>query len=338
MQVIYLEKNLQAHPRANSIIQRFPNSQVILCNHYGEVFNIKSQNFRKQKRAPALILAEKTGRRVLPTPESFGIGGLKNYYFSHMLNCIFDCRYCFLQGLYPSANYVVFVNYEDFMTDMTGLIQEAENTKTNKEEESCYLFSGYDGDSLAYEPVTGFIQAFYDFFQEHPGAYLELRTKAANIQSLLTKPALQNIIVAFSFTPQAISTALEHKVPSVLKRLEAMRKLAEHGWPIGLRLDPLIDAENFELLYKELIEQIFKALGPYQYKLHSISLGTLRFPKAMFKKVSQLYPDEPLFAQAFDETKTVVSYGQAREAYLKECVQRYINHHNTNLKLFSCSV
>ena len=31
-----------------------------------------------------------------------------------MLNCVYDCRYCFLQGMYRSANYVLFVNYDDF--------------------------------------------------------------------------------------------------------------------------------------------------------------------------------------------------------------------------------
>ena len=31
-----------------------------------------------------------------------------------MYNCLFDCRYCFLQGMYNSSNFVIFVNYEDF--------------------------------------------------------------------------------------------------------------------------------------------------------------------------------------------------------------------------------
>ena len=46
---------------------------------------------------------------VLKTPDNFTIGFKKNYYFSHMLNCIYDCKYCFLQGMYNSANYVLFI-------------------------------------------------------------------------------------------------------------------------------------------------------------------------------------------------------------------------------------
>ncbi|SVD49612.1 uncharacterized protein METZ01_LOCUS402466, partial [marine metagenome] len=54
----------------------------------------------------------------MATPEGYGIGGKNNYYFSHMLNCIYDCRYCFLQGMYRSAHYVLFVNYDEFFGAM----------------------------------------------------------------------------------------------------------------------------------------------------------------------------------------------------------------------------
>ena len=96
------------------MLARYADAEIILCDRYGEIFNPKSQNFRLQKQNPALILAQKHKGHVLPAPEGYGLGSEKNYYFSHMLNCVYDCRYCFLQGMYQSAHYVVFVNFEDF--------------------------------------------------------------------------------------------------------------------------------------------------------------------------------------------------------------------------------
>src|SRR3990167_10728610 len=157
MQVIYVEKALRHHPRVLRIINRFQQPEIIYCDHYREVFNRKAQNFRLQKQNPALLLAEKPGHRVLSTPKGFGIGGIENYYFSHMLNCLYDCRYCFLQGMYSSANYVVFINYEDFMNDIKSMCSTAA--------EPLYFFSGYDGDSLAFEPVTQFVKEFLPFFR-----------------------------------------------------------------------------------------------------------------------------------------------------------------------------
>ena len=104
---IYIEKEIKKHPRTLEILSKFRNVRTIAIDRYGEVFNRKNQNFRIQKKNPCLILAKKHKGFVLPAPEGFGIGSSKNYYFSHMYNCINDCSYCFLQGMYSSANFVL---------------------------------------------------------------------------------------------------------------------------------------------------------------------------------------------------------------------------------------
>jgi len=157
MDTLYIEKNLKTHPRVERILAHYgKKARVIECEHYGEIFNPKSQNFRIQKQNPKIILAEKKGKTVLPTPEGFGIGGQQNYYFSHMLNCIYDCRYCYLQGMYNSANQVIFVNYEDFMANIEAITKDSTQPS--------YFFSGYDCDSLAFDPVTKFLDSFLPFF------------------------------------------------------------------------------------------------------------------------------------------------------------------------------
>ena len=62
---IHIEEQVADHPRTREICTRFPQATQVLCKRYGEVFNPKSQNFRLQKRKPALILARKHDRRVL---------------------------------------------------------------------------------------------------------------------------------------------------------------------------------------------------------------------------------------------------------------------------------
>ena len=69
------------HPRTLAILGKYPKAIVIPCDRYGEVFNRTQQNFRLQKKDPALILAEKYEHLVLPTPSDQGIGGHTNFYF-----------------------------------------------------------------------------------------------------------------------------------------------------------------------------------------------------------------------------------------------------------------
>ena len=157
----------------DAIKARYSRLPLIPIERYGEIFNRKAQNFRVQKQAPALIIAKKQNNLVLPAPEQYGIGGKHNYYFSHMLNCVYDCRYCFLQGMYQSANYVLFINYEDFFSEIK-LIKG--------KQAGCHFFSGYDCDSLALEPVTGFAEESLKFFGAEPDALLELRTKSTQVR------------------------------------------------------------------------------------------------------------------------------------------------------------
>ena len=325
---IYIEQEVDDHPRTREICGRFPQARKISCRHYGEIFNRKKQNFRLQKTRPALILARKFKNFVLDAPAGYGIGGEHNLYFSHMLNCIYDCRYCFLQGMYRSAHYVVFVNYEDFTNAIIGKLKECRNS-------SSYFFSGYDCDSLALEPVTGFADHYLPIFRQHPDAFIELRTKSTQVRSLLKTDPFPNCVVAFSFTPEEISVALEHGAPSVDKRLAAMVKLQQHGWKLGLRFDPLIYQDNYEELYDKLFTTVFSKIAVDG--LHSVSLGTLRFPDSYFRNIIRLYPDERLFSGPFEKNGGMMTYHSRMERSMREYCENKLSHHIPSRILYPCA-
>jgi len=316
IRTIYIEEDIAEHPRAERICDRFPSADRIFIRRYGEIFNLKGQSFRLQKKRPALILARKFGRMVLPAPNGYGVGGRRNFYFSHMLNCVYDCRYCFLQGMYRSAHYVLFVNYEDFEKAIEAKLEESGGKES-------YFFSGYDCDSLALEPITGFVQSIYPFFAKHPEAWLELRTKSTQVKWLLETRPLPNCIIAFSLTPEPTSNALEHKVPPLSQRIAAMEALQERGWKIGLRFDPMILTEDYHEQYRQLFAGLFERLR--SDRLHSVSLGPFRLPRTYFDAMTRLYPDEPLFAGPIEARGRLVSYKkQMEEEMMSFCVRELL--------------
>lgn len=325
---IYIEDEVADHPRTLGICQRFPQARIIPCEHYSTVFNRKSQNFRLQKQRPALILARKFEKHVLPTPSGYGIGCDENYYFSHMLNCLYDCRYCFLQGMYRSAHYLLFVNYEEF----TQTIEE--KIKSIPESEICF-FSGYDCDSLALEPVTGFIEHFLPLFKRHPRAWLELRTKSTQIRTLLQHEPIDNCIIAFSLSPQEIAGSMEHKAPPLAKRIEAIVKLQRMGWRIGLRFDPIIYHQGFEQSYAELFDVVFSSINAND--LHSVSLGSFRLPEGFHRNMIQLYPYEPLFAGPQVTNTGMVGYPESLEQQLLGFCQQNLLRHIPESIYFPCT-
>lgn len=320
---IYIEEAVLDHARSREILSRYPKAEHIVVARYAEIFNSHTQNFRLQKTNPALILAEKNNQRVLSTPEQYETGGGANYYFSHMLNCLYDCRYCFLQGMYRSANYLLFVNYEDFITDIKCLAE-----KHQGDQQPPWFFSGYDCDSLALEPVTGFAEFFLSEMSQLEHAVLELRTKSTQIRSLLRHQLLENVVVAFSLSPQAVASAIEQGAPPVAKRLRAMVKLQRAGWRIGVRFDPVIWHAGWQQSYQELLEIVFTELDPHT--IDSVTLGGFRLPKGYFKTMRKLHPEHWLFNAGLDEDRSMVSYTRQIEAEMfadiEQCAMRYIDH------------
>ncbi len=324
--LIYLEKSVRDHPGTLEILDRFPKATVLPCSHYKEVFNPSGQSFRLQKKKPSLILARQTGKLLHPIPRSYGVGGERNFYFSHLLNCLYDCRYCFLQGMYPSAHYVHFVNYEDF--------QSAILRETVQSEDPSWFFSGYDCDSLALESVTGFAERFIPFFRKNPKAWLELRTKSCNLGPLQTIDPFPNAVIAYSFTPVEVSRQTEWKVPPLEARAKAMKKAAEMGWQVGWRIDPVVDCADFKDRYARLFDSLMKNL-PLE-KLHSVSLGAFRMPSGFFKKMERTYPEEPLFAGKLQKRGKVVAYEKNLEQERLAICKSLILERIPPEKLFSC--
>ncbi len=328
IETIYIERQVLEHARTQAVLARFPRADRVYIDRYGEVFNRKSQNFRLQKRRPALILAAKQDGYVLPTPPGYGIGGANNYYFSHLLNCLYDCRYCFLQGMFSSAHYVLFVNLESFEQRIDALLAQ-------HADEPVYFFSGYDCDSLALESVTHFVNDILPFFRSRPRAWLELRTKSVQTRPLLDVEPFDNCVVAFSLTPAAFAAALDHKAPSVKRRLDVIRRLSEHGWNIGLRFDPLIHGVGWQDQYSELFDQVFDVVAPE--RVHSVSYGPLRFPKAMFKDIVRLYPEEPLFAGPTSDATGMVAYPAEIESAMGDFCRSRLGEVLSDSVFFQCT-
>jgi len=328
MDIIYIEEQVLDHPRTAEILSRYPKAQQIAVERYSEVFNPHSQNFRIQKQNPALILAAKENTLVLDTPSQYETGGGANYYFSHMLNCIYDCRYCFLQGMFRSANYLLFVNYEDFYQEIENLAE-----KHQDDEKPVWFFSGYDCDSLAYEPVSRFAEYFVPRFEQLPNAVLELRTKSTQIRSLLELDPLPNVVVAYSLSPQSLAAEVELGAPSLQKRIDALQRLQEAGWRIGLRFDPIIWHQGYEADYQQMLVQIFQQLDANS--IDSITLGGFRLPKGFYKIMRDLYPEHWLFSAGLTDNNGMISYTESIEREVFTAIEKQVLTYVAESTLFS---
>jgi spore photoproduct lyase len=157
---IYVEEEIRTHPNTELILKKFPSAIRVSIQNYKNIFNPSNQNFQVQKAAMKLILAKKKDQ-FLYKGSSYVSSYNSNifYYNSLILNCSYNCEYCYLQGMYNSGNVVIFVNEEDFFYETDEFLKTS----------PLYLCISYDTDLLAFENIVPYTSRWIEFARNKKG-------------------------------------------------------------------------------------------------------------------------------------------------------------------------
>lgn len=293
---IYMEKEIISHPLTKSILDKFPHSILVEINNYKEIFSRPRQNYKLQEMSKKLILAKKKGEFLYPGPPLCpNFGHYHFYYTSLILNCIFSCDYCFLKGMYPSANMVIFVNIEDYFEEIDSFLRK----------HPLYLSISYNTDIMALERIVPFFSMFVEYASLRKDLTIEIRTKSAEYRVLQNLKPSENVILAWTLLPQEIIEKFEPKTPRLRARLYVIKKALEKGWKVRLNFDPLIFIENWKEIYLKFLNQLFEEIDPS--KISDISVGVFRIPKDYFKRMKKVFVNEiTLFP--YEEDQNVFTY------------------------------
>ena len=322
-----MEKKIQNHPRTKRILQRFPGAAVILIDHYKDVFCRRGQNFILQQQSQNLILGEKQGNLIYkgaPVCQSFGNEHF--YYASCIMNCIYDCEYCYLKGMYPSGNLVIFVNLEDIFNEVKALL----------EKHAVYLCISYDTDLQAMDGITGYIAEWNAFAQAalensqknllYP-LKIEIRTKSADVSFWQKHTPIPGIIYALTLSPSAVIDACEHKTPSLQQRLSSARKAVRRGFNLRLCFDPMIYCKDWEQQYDEMLRQVFAQID--MDNIMDVSVGTFRVSQDYLKKMRKNQPGSAVVQFPYQNDNGVYHYSKEltaqMEGFLTERLKKVIS-------------
>lgn len=277
---IYVEKTVRNHARTQEILAKFPSAKVVEIGHYKDVFCRSRQDYRLQHCTQKLILAAKQGALLYegaPVCQSFGSHFF--YYTSCVMNCIFDCEYCYLKGMYPSANIVVFVNLEDIFAEIERVL----------ENHPLYLCVSYDTDLLALEPVIGYVRKWCIFAAKHKDLKIEIRTKCANKSFVRDITPVPGVIYAFTLSPQMVIETFEHYTASLEDRLSCAAELIRAGCPVRLCFDPMLYVSGWKQHYEEMLEQVYHIIDMEQ--VMDVSIGTFRISQDYLKNMRRQEPE-----------------------------------------------
>lgn len=316
---IYVEKKILDNKNTLEILSKFKDAKIIEIDNYKEVFSSNNQDFHLQKLGQNLILASNKPNMIYEGAvvcEDFENDNF--YYTSSIINCVYDCEYCYLQGVYSSGNIVIFVDIEKVFEEVEELYNKLK---------SLYLCVSYDTDLLAIENICSFSEKWYHFIKDKKDLKIELRTKSGNIDKFLNLDVLDNFIIAFTLSPEEIVLKNEKYTANFKNRVKAIKELQNKGWKVRICIDPLIYTDDFEKNYSEMIEYLFSEID--KNKVIDVSIGVFRTSKEYLKKMRNQNKKSEILYYPFECIDGVYTYSDKLKSYMidfiKEKFLKYIN-------------
>jgi spore photoproduct lyase len=236
-----------------------------------------------------LVLAPRRGSFLEHCPAGTRGVACCNYLVLHLAsNCPMDCRYCFLQEyLADNAALTAWVNPEAALAEVGAMLDAHPERRFR-------VGTGELADSLALDPLTGVSRDVVPFFAARPNALLELKTKTAAVDDLVTLDPRDRVVVSWSLAPDAVVAAAEAGTAPVAARLAAARRVVAAGYKVGVHLDPLVEHDGWEEGYRDLVARIAAAVPAA--RVAWVSMGALRLSPGLRTRIRARFGASPLLA------------------------------------------
>ncbi len=247
---IYFEKDIENYELGRMLLEKYkdvPKIEIENHNNIEEMRNKQNSEFLKMKKN-LIIGTRKTHKFV----ENHKVSDYLVPYTSS--GCIASCMYCYLVCNYNKCAYMrLFVNREEMLDK---IIKTA-----NKSDKELTFEIGSNSDLVLENTITNNLVWTIENFKDTPKGKLTFPTKFAYVDDLLPLNHKQKIIVRMSVNPEYIINNVEFGTSRLKDRVEAINKLVDADYEVGILIAPVIFLEDWRKLYHELILYLYQNLS-----------------------------------------------------------------------------
>ena len=242
---IYFEKEIINYPLGQHLMKQYKETPKIeIENHNNieemrkkqnsEFANMKSNLIIGVRKTHKFVENHKTSDYLVPFTSS---------------GCTAMCMYCYLVCNYNKCAYLrLFVNREQMLEKIIRTAQKSEKQLTFE--------IGSNSDLILENTITGNLVWTIENFANTEKGFLTLPTKFDMVDDILPLKHNERIVIRMSVNPEEIINKVEFGTSRLKGRIEAINKLAEAGYKIGILIAPVILVENWQQLYSELIQTL----------------------------------------------------------------------------------
>jgi len=313
--VAYIDPKILKYPAGKKVIEYLETLKVPIINSKKVVIDSGSaeKNYAIAKKT---ILFTTNGQKKLVSCRPSA-----DYQFSLSSSCPANCEYCYLQTTQGEKPFMkVFLNIEEILEVIQSYI---DNNMPNITYFECASIT----DPIALEHLSGNLKKCIEYFGQCSNGRLRLVTKFDSVDSLLKLKHNMHTKFRFTLNSRYVINNFEHNTSSFEERIDAAKKIASAGYPIGFIIAPIMIYDNWKEEYKELFETLKMALEDYKDEI-SFELIQHRFTRAAKGLIVQRFKNTKL--DLHEETRQLKwgPYGKFKYVYKKpdsENMKSYIS-------------
>ena len=243
---IYYEEGIQDYQLGKELLEKYkdvPKKIIENHNNIEEMRKKENSEFAKMKRN-LIIGTRKTHKYV----ENHKVSDYLVPYTSS--GCTAMCMYCYLVCNYNKCAYLrLFVNREQMLEKIM--------KTANKETDRDLTFEiGSNSDLILENTITNNLVWTIENFKASKRGKLTFPTKFDMVDPILDLEHQGKIIVRMSVNPEEIIQKIEFGTSRLNGRIDAINKLAEADYKIGILIAPIIMVDNWKELYEGLLKEL----------------------------------------------------------------------------------
>lgn len=248
---IYYEKEIENYTLGKELLEKYkeiPKIEIENHNNIEEMRKKSNKEFPEMKQN--LIIGTRKTHKFVENHKT------SDYLVPYTSSgCTASCMYCYLVCNYNKCAYLrLFVNREQMLEK---IIKTAE-----KSDKDLTFEIGSNSDLILENSITGNLKWTIENFKSSKKGKLTLPTKFNMVDDILDLDHKGKITIRMSVNPEIIINKVEFGTSRLNERIEAINKLKEANYNVGILIAPVIFVENWKKLYEELIIKLSQELSP----------------------------------------------------------------------------
>lgn len=240
-QILY-EKNVENYELGRELLEKYKDIPKMIIENHNNIPEMRGkQNCEFVDMKKNLIIGIRKTHKFVPNHKTSDF--LVPYTSS---GCTAMCMYCYLVCNYNKCSYLrLFVNKEDMLSKIIKVANQSDKELTFE--------IGSNSDLILENTITNNLEWTIPKFAQNNKGYLTFPTKFDMVEPILNLEHNNRVIVRMSVNPSIIIQKVELGTSSLEKRVEAVNKLKDAGYKVGILIAPIILIDNWQDKYEKLI-------------------------------------------------------------------------------------